>query len=296
MDYYLNIDICGKMRFGFHLSIGRGFEHAVRAAKALECQTIQIFAQNPRGWAIKAFNNDDVNAFKQLIDDFDISPVSVHMPYLPNLASGDDNLYRRSISTFCDNLRRAKALGARYLVVHPGNSGSLSQEEAIDRLCAALNQTFTTVNNDVMVLLENTAGQGTEIGCTFDQLKRIMKAVTVKKRLGICLDTAHAFAAGYDLSTKQGLENTLEEFDRIIGMRRLRLFHLNDSKTPLGSHVDRHTHIGHGDIGREGFRRIINHHELSGIPGVMETPKKSDDDDTMNMKTLKKLVDRTRKK
>ncbi len=284
------------MRFGFHLSIGRGFAEAVRRAKALECQTIQVFAQNPRGWAIKAFNNDDVEAFKQLIVQFTITPVSVHMPYLPNLASGDDGLYRKSISTFCENVRRAQVLGARYLVVHPGNSGDLSLEKAIDRLSGALDHTLKTVKNDVMVLLENTAGQGTEIGCTFGQLKKIMRAVTVKKRLGVCLDTAHAFAAGYDLSTKQGLQNTLEEFNSVIGMRRLRLLHLNDSKAPLGSHVDRHTHIGHGAIGREGFRRIVNHHELSGLPGVMETPKKSDDDDTMNMKTLRELVARTRKK
>lgn len=278
------------MRFGFHISIAGGFAKAIEKAQALECRTIQLFSHNPRGWSYKELNEDEVKVFKKLLVRSDITPVFVHMPYLPNLASLNGTLYEKSIHFLCVNLRRAHILGASYLVVHPGSRGDRSADEGIERIARAINNAFERVENSVMVLLENTAGQGTEIGSTFNQLKMIIKAVTKKKRLGICLDSAHAFAAGYDLSTKKGLEGTLNEFDRLIGIDRLQLLHLNDSRTPLGSHTDRHWHIGEGCIELDGFRLIVNHPLLKNLPGIMETPKKTEGDDRRNMQTIKKLV------
>lgn len=278
------------MRFGFHISIAGGFAKAIEKAQALECQTIQLFSHNPRGWSYKELKEDEVKAFKKSLVRSDITPVSVHMPYLPNLASFNGTLYKKSIHFLCVNLRRAHILGASYLVVHPGSRGDRSADEGIERIARAINNAFERVENSVMILLENTAGQGTEIGSTFNQLKMIINAVTGKKRLGICLDSAHAFAAGYDLSTKKGLEGTLNEFDRLIGIDRLQLLHLNDSRTPLGSHTDRHWHIGEGYIELDGFRLIVNHPLLKNLPGIMETPKKTEGDDRRNMQTIKKLV------
>lgn len=279
------------MRFGFHVSIAEGFVRALKKAQALECQTIQLFSHNPRGWSCKELNQDDVKTFKNLFPRLDIKPVIVHMPYLPNLASDNQNLYQKSVHLLCKNLKRAQILGASHLVVHPGNRGNRTVDEAIARIASAINNVLKHVENRVIILLENTAGQGTEIGFNFSQLKGIIDAVKKKDRLGICFDTAHAFEAGYDLSAQKGLEKTLNTFDRLIGYQRIHLLHLNDSKTPLGSHADRHWHIGQGYIGLEGFRLIINHPFLKNLPGVMETPKKSEADDRKNMKTIKKLVD-----
>jgi deoxyribonuclease-4 len=187
-------------------------------------------------------------------------------------------------------LRRASCLGASYLIIHVGHRGHLPVNEAIRRIADGINKSFQKVNTSVILLLENTAGQGTEVGHTFSQLRKIIQGVDGAERLGVCLDTAHALGAGYDLSTLKGLEQTLAEFQEEIGLERLHLLHLNDTRSTLGSHVDRHWHIGEGNIGREGFGNIINHPLLVHLPGIMETPRKDEVEDLKNMEVIRGLV------
>lgn len=278
------------MRFGFHVSIGSGFPKAVAKAVETNCDTIQIFSHNPRGWSGRDLDPAEADAFREAAGNNGINPVIVHMPYLPNLAAADADLYEKSVLLLVDDLKRACLLGASFLVTHIGHRGNASEEEGLRKVARALDRAFSSVHNSVMLLLENSAGQGSEIGCTFGHLKKIIHMTETKNRMGICLDTAHAFAAGYDIATKDGLEKTLSDFDQTIGIERLMLLHLNDSKTPCASRVDRHWHIGRGCIGIEGFRYIVNHPFLSAVPAIMETPKKTDSDDFKNMKTVRSLV------
>lgn len=279
------------MRFGFQISISGGFSRVVARAKYLGCETIQIFSGNPRGWKNKPLSLAEVTKFKEEVKKEKINPVFVHMPYLPNIASPRENLYFKSIKSLQEDLVRTEKLGATYLVLHVGSRITSSEAEAMGRITQAVNHALAQVKNRVIVLLENTAGQGTAIGYSFSQIKELLNGIDNKNRGGVCLDTAHAFEAGYDLSEKEELEKAIEEFDRLIGLEKLYLLHLNDSKTPLSSRVDRHWHIGDGYIGREGFRRIINNPELSHLPAILETPRKSDEDDLKNMSVVRDLVE-----
>jgi len=278
------------MRFGFHISIAGGFSKVVERATALGCDSVQLFSRNPRGWKFGPLDEGDVAQFRKDIEERGIDPVVVHMPYLPNLAHSDGEHFTKSVDSLSEDLKRCQALGAQYLVTHVGKRMGTSEEEGIRSVTKALNIVFRQVTNDVLVLLENTAGMGSEIGYTFDHIREIMANVREPERLGVCFDTAHGFEAGYDVATKAGLDQTLREFDEKVGLDRLRIVHLNDSKTPLGSRVDRHWHIGQGEIGREGFRFIVNHPKLKHLPGIMETPRKAEGDDRMNMKAIRSLV------
>ncbi len=278
------------MRFGFHISIAQGFSKVVEKAQKTKCETIQLFSRNPRGWKFKALNPDEVGQFKTKLASSNISPCFLHLPYLPNLAATKKELYTKSIDSLCEDLKRAEILSIPFLVVHVGSRVALSEEEAIEKVVQGINESFQRIPNQVMILLENTAGQGTELGSTFSQLQNILSGVEDQSRIGICLDTAHAFAAGYDLFTKNGLDETLNEFDRLIGLKHLHLLHLNDAKTPLASHSDRHWHIGKGYIGLEGFRNIVNHPLLDHLPGIMETPRKDLKDDLRNMRVVRNLA------
>ncbi|MBW2554890.1 MAG: deoxyribonuclease IV [Deltaproteobacteria bacterium] len=278
------------MRFGFHISIAQGFSKVVEKAQKTKCETIQLFSRNPRGWKFKALNPDEVGQFKTKLASSNISPCFLHLPYLPNLAATKKELYTKSIDSLCEDLKRAEILSIPFLVIHVGSRVALSEEEAIEKVVQGINESFQRIPNQVMILLENTAGQGTELGSTFSQLQNILSGVEDQSRIGICLDTAHAFAAGYDLFTKNGLDETLNEFDRLIGLKHLHLLHLNDAKTPLASHSDRHWHIGKGYIGLEGFRNIVNHPLLDHLPGIMETPRKDLKDDLRNMRVVRSLM------
>jgi deoxyribonuclease-4 len=213
------------------------------------------------------------------------------MPYLPNIAFFKSKFYKRSIQSIITDLQRAEQLEAQYLIIHIGHRMESSEDEAIEAVSQGINQAFEKVKNSIILLMENTAGQGTEIGYNFEQIKKIIEGVEDNKRLGVCLDTAHSFEAGYNLSNKDGLERTLENFDQTVGLKRLHLLHLNDSKTPLGSRKDRHWHIGEGYIGMEGFRNLVNHPLLKHLPGIMETPRKDTVEDLKNMKVIRSLVD-----
>jgi len=278
------------LRFGFHISIAQGFSKVVEKAQKTKCETIQLFSRNPRGWKFKALNPDEVGQFKTKLASSNISPCFLHLPYLPNLAATKKELYTKSIDSLCEDLKRAEILSIPFLVIHVGSRVALSEEEAIEKVVQGINESFQRIPNQVMILLENTAGQGTELGSTFSQLQNILSGVEDQSRIGICLDTAHAFAAGYDLFTKNGLDETLNEFDRLIGLKHLHLLHLNDAKTPLASHSDRHWHIGKGYIGLEGFRNIVNHPLLDHLPGIMETPRKDLKDDLRNMRVVRSLM------
>jgi len=280
------------MRFGFHISIAGGFSKVVERAHARGCKTIQFFSRNPRGWRYSPLNKKEVKAFRSSIQSSTLFPVFLHMPYLPNIASFKSKFYKRSIHSIVTDLQRAEQLGAQYLIMHIGHRMDASEDQAIEAVSQGIDLAFEKAKNDIILLLENTAGQGTEIGYTFDQIKKIIEGVHAPHRMGVCLDTAHSFESGYDLSHKDGIEGTLENFDQTIGLKRLHLLHLNDSKTPLGSRKDRHWHIGEGYIGLEGFRYLVNHPRLRHLPGIMETPRKDTVEDLKNMEVIRSLVER----
>ncbi len=278
------------MRFGFHISIAGGFSKVVERAKARGCETIQFFSRNPRGWKYYPLDKKEVEKLRSSIQPTDLSPIFLHLPYLPNIASFKSKFYSRSVDSIAEDLKRANQLGAQYLIIHIGHRLETSEDEAIEAVSQGINQAFGKAENHIILLLENTAGQGSEIGYTFEQIKKILVKVHDQERMGVCLDTAHSFEAGYDLSKKDGIERTLESFDQSVGLTRLHLLHLNDSKTPLGSRKDRHWHIGEGYIGLEGFRTLINHPLLKHLPGIMETPRKDTVEDLINMKVIRSLV------
>jgi len=277
------------MRLGFHVSIAGGFAKALKTAQTLRCESVQFFSHNPRGWSFKPLDREDVTIYKNSLLCSGIGPVAVHMPYLPNFATLNAELYKKSLAALRSNLERAHLLGADFLIAHPGSCPEGGTDDVSERIANALDHALDTVRTNVMILLENTAGQKNEVGSRFPELQKIIQASVHQKSLGVCLDTAHAFAAGYDLATEKGLERSLAEFDRHIGIQRLLLIHLNDSKTALGSHVDRHWHIGKGHIGADGLRRIINHPFLHNLGGIMETPKEAPEDDRANMRSARKL-------
>jgi len=279
------------MRFGFHISIAGGFSKVVERAHVRGCETIQFFSRNPRGWNYSPLNKKEVEELRSSIRSSALFPIFLHMPYLPNIASLKSKFYKRSVHSVATDLQRAEQLGAQYLIIHIGHRMESSEDEAIEAISQGINQAFEKVKNGVMLLMENTAGQGTEIGHTFEQIKKIIGGVHNPQRMGVCLDTAHTFEAGYDLSNLDGIDRTLERFDQTIGLKRLHLLHLNDSKTPLGSRKDRHWHIGEGHIGLEGFRNLVNHPSLRHLPGIMETPRKDTVEDLKNMKVIRSLVE-----
>jgi deoxyribonuclease-4 len=279
------------MRFGFHISIAGGFSRVAERAELRGCETIQLFSRNPRGWRYGPLDKEDVEEFRSSIKSSGLFPIFLHLPYLPNIASQESKFYKRSVDSVITDLERAEKLGAQYLIIHIGHRMESSEDEGIEAVFQGINQAFEKVKNPVILLMENTAGQGTEIGYTFDQIKKIIERVHDHQRMGVCLDTAHSFEAGYDLSNKDGLERTLETFDQTIGLKRLHLLHLNDSKTPLGSRKDRHWHIGEGYIGLEGFRNLINHPLLRHLPGIMETPRKDTIEDLKNMEVIRSLIE-----
>ena len=277
------------MRVGFHVSISGGFKNVIKRAKETNCDTIQCFSRNPRSWECKRLNPEDVKRFKEDMKRESIFPFFIHMPYLPNLATPERGLYERSLKVLCEELIRAEILGACYVVVHIGKKKASSLDDALKRVSFAINEALSKVPNNVILLLENTSGQGTEIGDRVSHLRMLLESIDDKKRVGICFDTAHAFQAGYDIATTEGLETFLKEFDQSIGIEKIHLIHLNDSKTPLGSHIDRHWHIGKGFIGKEAFKRILNHPLLRHIPAIMETPW-GKEKDLANMKTVRELI------
>ncbi|MDP3790706.1 MAG: deoxyribonuclease IV [Candidatus Omnitrophota bacterium] len=277
-------------RIGIHVSIAGSIWESLDRTRALGCNAMQIFSRNPRGWQAAEFKSSDIENFRRLKAKYDISPVAVHIPYIINLASPEDNLYKKSIIAYIEDIARADVLGAEYFVTHLGSHVGTGEKEGIARFSKALNDIINKAKPKAVILLENTAGSGSCIGYRFEHLKRIIGSVKRKDRVGVCLDTAHTFEAGYDIKTAGGLEKTLEDFDRLVGIDNIKVVHFNDSLSPIGSHVDRHQHIGKGKIGLEAMKRIINYPRLKNAAFIMETPKESDRDDRRNIAVAKRLI------
>jgi deoxyribonuclease-4 len=278
------------MRFGFHVTIKGGLFQAALRAHKLGCDCLQLFSRNPRSWQTKDLDEKDVEKFKKALIDYGIKPCIVHLPYLPNLASSKKDLLTKSVFAFNQDIDRAKKIGARFLVVHMGSRGKQSEKEAIKVMAESINRVLPGIEQKLMLLLENTSGAGSQLGYCFEHFSEIFNRLKNPDAVGICLDTAHAFAAGHKLHKKRGLKKTLDQISRYVGMEKIKLLHLNDSAVHLGSHKDRHWHIGKGYMGKRAFKRIINHPLLAELPAIMETPRKSDEDDLMNMRIIRSLV------
>lgn len=278
------------MRLGAHISIAGKIYQVAERAKRIGCNTAQIFSRNPRGWQLKELFPEEVKRLQGELEKFDIHPLIVHMPYLPNLASPKIGLYLKSVNALEEDLKRSEVLGAPYLVTHIGSFGESIREEGLERVIEGINTAFDRVENDVMLLLENTAGAGRELGSRFEEIAKIIKSIKNKKRIGVCLDTCHSFASGYDFKTAEAVSETLKLFDDLIGFQKLKVVHANDSKSPLGSHIDRHRHIGEGYIGEEGFRALLHHPAIKDLPIIIETPLKEPGDDLKNLATLRRLA------
>jgi len=278
------------VRFGFHVSISGGFSLAVQRAHELGCTTMQIFSRNPRGWTVKPLDKADIAEFKRLREQYDIGPVFIHTNYLINLASSKPELYERSIEQFVIDLERTERLGAEYLVTHLGSASGQEPEWMIDRVANALNMAMKLHAPQATILLENTAGEKGDVGYTFEQVNDVISRLKRTDKIGICYDTCHGFAAGYDVRTAQGVDAVAKKIEGTVGLDRLKGMHLNDCLKDFGSRVDRHWHIGDGKIGDDGFRAIVNHKAFRDVPMIMETPKETEEDDPRNMKKVRSLV------
>jgi len=278
------------MLLGVHVSIEGGIYEAIDRAHRLGCNTMQIFSRNPQSWREKFLEPEGIEEFNQRREKFKIEPLFIHIPYLINLASPNPRLYNASIDAYIEDIREASSLKADYIVTHMGSHKETSEDEGLNRLIKALNIILQkTKDSDVGILLENTAGSGSWLGYNFSHQRRIIQNLKDKARVGLCIDTAHAYLAGYDISSKEGLEATLNEIDKLVGISRIKLIHLNDAKDKLRSHHDRHENIGKGYIGMEGMKRIINHPKLRDLPFILETPKKNEENDIMNLNVVRRL-------
>lgn len=278
------------MRIGVHVSISGKIYEAVERAEALECEAMQIFSRNPRGWQTSGLNDAEIERFKRKRRTSKIWPLVVHIPYLINLASPEKELYNRSIRAFVEDIKRAEDLGAEYFVTHLGSHRGSGESSGIKRFSQALDIIIEETNLNFEILLENTAGAGDSLGSNFKQIRDIIAGVKRKELLGLCFDTCHAFAAGYDLATKFGFEETIQEIEKLLVWDRLKVIHINDSKGELGSRIDRHEHIGKGRIGREGFRNILTHPKLKDLTFILETPKDSPFANRRNLAIVRKLT------
>src|SRR5262245_24339125 len=280
------------MRLGAHMSIEGGLDLAVERAKRASCDVLQLFTKNSNQWKGRALTEADVERFRARLGAEGIGQVSAHDSYLINVASPDDVLYRRSVDALVDELRRCAQLGIPSLIVHPGAHTGSGLEAGTDRIVAALNEALAAVPAPgTSILLETWAGQGTTIGARFEEIGAILAGAGPAERLGVCFDTCHVFAAGYDIRTREGYDATMRQFDEQIGLGRIRAFHLNDSKNDLGCRVDRHEHIGKGWIGLEAFRLLMNDARFAEVPMYLETPKGPELlEDVENLRALRSLI------
>ena len=281
-----------KLLLGAHQSIAGGVEKSLDRGAEVGCDTIQIFVKTPNRWVSKPLAQENIDAFRTAVAETGIWPVFAHSMYLINMATPDDTLWHKSLDALADDLDRCEQLGLPGLVIHPGSHMGSGEEVGIARIAAALDEVHVRLPGyNVQVWLEVTAGQGAHLGYTFAQLGAMIGAAREPERLGVCFDTAHAFAAGYELRTSEGYEATWREFDETLGLDRLKAIHLNDSKKDLGSRVDRHEHIGKGLLGLEPFRLLLNDPRFRGIPMTLETEKSKDlVEDKENLAVLRSLV------
>lgn len=274
------------------MSISGGVHTAVDRATSIGCTALQVFTKNNNQWSGKPFTDEDIVQYRKKIDAAGIAPVVSHDSYLINLCATNPDILKKSRAAFIDELKRCEQLGIPLLNFHPGSHLGAGDDEGIKKICESLDIAHdATERYTVQSVLEATAGQGTNVGYRFEHLRAIIDGVQNPERMAVCIDTCHIFAAGYDISTEKGYEETFKLFDEIIGLDRLAAFHVNDSKKGLGSRVDRHEHIGNGAIGLTGFRLLMNDVRFASVPKILETPKSEDlHEDVENMRVLKSLI------
>jgi len=278
---------------GAHMSIAGGVDRAILRGQSIGCETIQIFTKNTNQWRAKPLAPGEIARFKQAREEAGINPVFGHTSYLINLGSPDEDLWQKSVDSFLLEMERCAALGLPYLVTHPGAHMGAGEDMGLRRISRALDEILArTDGSGITILLETTAGQGSNLGYRFEHLARLIEESAYPDRLGVCFDTCHAFAAGYDLRTPEVFHRTFEEFHTLIGIDRLKVIHLNDSRSDLGSRIDRHEHIGLGKLGLDAFRLLLNDPRFRDLPMVLETPKGPDmKEDVMNLATLRRLIE-----
>lgn len=277
---------------GAHCSIAGGLENALYTAHSYRCTALQIFTKNARTWAETPLTREAAAAFDHARSETGIAEIASHTSYLINLAGPDMDMQKKSRAALREELLRSSALGIPYVVLHPGSHGGSGEKQGMERIITAVNRVFSEVPDlSTRLLLETTAGQGRGIGHTFEQLAELLAGIDDSDHIGVCLDTSHIFAAGYDLRTRPAYEKTIADFDEIIGLNRLFFIHLNDSKADFGARVDRHAHIGRGNIGADAFGFLVRDDRLSHIPKVIETPKQKGkrDWDEINLNLLRRL-------
>ena len=278
------------MKLGVHVSIAGSIDLSIDRARSLDLNTFQIFTRNPRGWKYSDLKESDILTFKNKITSENISAVICHMPYLPNLSSPKEDVHDLSIKTLSSELDRCNKLGIKYVVTHIGSHLGTGLEKGLERVVKACNIALSNTSNETMIILENTAGTKNNVGSKFEELKYIFDNVKDNSRIGFCFDTCHAFAAGYDLSSRKSALDTIKTFDKIIGLNHLKVVHLNDSKGELGNGLDRHQHIGRGYIGEDGFREIVNHSLIKNLPLILETPIDESSGDEDNIQKIHSLT------
>jgi deoxyribonuclease-4 len=279
-------------RLGAHMSIAGGVDQALYRGQEVGCQAVQIFTKQPNRWAARPFSAEEIARFQEARRATGIAPVFAHDAYLINLASPEEALWEQSVQAFQVEVERAQALELPYLVTHAGAHRGAGVEEGLRRIVEALDHVGERTTGEVMVLLETTAGQGGYLCYRFEHIAWIIAHARCPERLGVCFDTCHVFAAGYELRTRQGYEETFHQLEAIVGLERVKAFHLNDSLKGLGSRVDRHTHIGQGQLGLEPFRFLLNDPRFRDHPMVLETPKGPEmEEDRQNLAVLRGLLE-----
>ncbi len=280
------------MQFGAHESIEGGVFNALHRGKKATCDTIQMFNKSNNQWRAKKLETKEIDQFFAAIEETGITVACSHSSYLINLASADPALNEKSYLSFKEEMERCNLLKIPNLVIHPGSHLGLGEEPGMDRICVNLNRVLAELpDNTVTICLETTAGQGSNLGYTFEQIAYMIDKVEHQALMGVCMDTCHIFAAGYPITDPKDYKKTMKSFEDVIGLDRLKVIHVNDSKKGLGSKVDRHEHIGKGEIGLEGFRNLVNDKKLAKIPKIIETPKEEELlEDIENLKILRGLV------
>jgi deoxyribonuclease-4 len=279
------------MRLGVHCSVRGGLVNALNEARRLECDTVQIFTRSPRMWRAGKIKPEDAEAFRKTRAEYKIDPVVVHTPYLPNLCTSVETLYARSYRALLEDLEHCNMLDADYLVIHPGaHSDGIPRQEGIRRMTDAISRGLEQVPGKTMILLENMAGGGRRMGMAFEEIAEMLARMRVPNRVGICLDTAHTFGAGYAFSTPVEVAATLDGFDKAVGLQHVKVIHANDSKALCGSHRDLHQHIGEGHIGKKAFKALLHDPRLEGRAVILETPKETPQDDPRNLEVMRELM------
>ena len=273
------------------MPITGSIDKAVDRALELNINTFQIFTRSPRGWKYPPIPDEVAEAFKKKVKENGFKGIASHMPYLPNLASPDPEIYKKSVDSLIEEIKRANLLKLEFIVLHLGSHMGKGIEHGRRRVAEAVLKALSIEESEAVILLENMAGQKNSVGSSFEDISKILDEIGDRKKVNVCFDTCHAYAAGYDLASPKAVENTLKLFDEIIGIKRLKLVHLNDSKGGLGSRLDRHEFIGKGFIGKRGFKAIVNHPKLKKLPMILETPVSNYKEYAKDLEVIRKLIE-----